>query len=110
MLFIATANSLDTIQPALRDRMEIIDLTGYTLEEKTQIAKKHLWPKQLHEHGLSSKDVSITDAALQRVVDDYTRESGVRGLERKLGAVARNMAKQQGRQGDACRPCWSPKT
>ncbi|WP_231717580.1 endopeptidase La [Hymenobacter sp. DG25A] len=95
VLFIATANSLDTIQPALRDRMEIIDLTGYTLEEKTQIAKKHLWPKQLTEHGLSTKDVNITTAALQRVIDDYTRESGVRSLERKLGAVTRNIAKHK---------------
>ncbi|HEX8348473.1 MAG TPA: endopeptidase La [Hymenobacter sp.] len=95
VLFIATANSLDTIQPALRDRMEIIDLTGYTLEEKTQIAKKHLWPKQLTDHGLTPKDVSITTPALQRVIDDYTRESGVRSLERKLGAVARNIAKNK---------------
>ncbi|MGY2131635.1 endopeptidase La [Hymenobacter sp. HD11105] len=95
VLFIATANSLDTIHPALRDRMEIIDLTGYTLEEKTQIAKKHLWPKMLLENGLTPKDVSITVPALQRVVDDYTRESGVRSLERKLGAVARNIAKSK---------------
>ncbi|WP_375434604.1 endopeptidase La [uncultured Hymenobacter sp.] len=95
VLFIATANSLDTIQPALRDRMEIIDLTGYTLEEKSQIAKKHLWPKLLTDHGLSIKDVAITTAALQRVIDDYTRESGVRSLERKLGAVVRNIAKSK---------------
>jgi ATP-dependent Lon protease len=95
VLFIATANSLDTIHPALRDRMEIIDLTGYTLEEKTQIAKKHLWPKQVTEHGLTSKDVSISTPAVQRVIDDYTRESGVRSLERKLGALARNIAKHK---------------
>jgi ATP-dependent Lon protease len=95
VLFIATANSLETIQPALRDRMEIIDLTGYTLEEKTQIAKKHLWPKLLTDHGLSGKDVAITTSALQRVIDDYTRESGVRSLERKLGAVVRNIAKSK---------------
>ncbi|MBD2714763.1 endopeptidase La [Hymenobacter sp. BT646] len=95
VLFIATANSLDTIQPALRDRMEIIDLTGYTLEEKTQIAKKHLWPKLLTDHGLSLKDVTITTPALQRVIDDYTRESGVRSLERKLGGVVRNIAKSK---------------
>ncbi|GAB2965879.1 endopeptidase La [Hymenobacter coalescens] len=95
VLFIATANSLDSIHPALRDRMEIIDLTGYTLEEKTQIAKKHLWPKQVTEHGLTSKDVSISTAAVQRVIDDYTRESGVRSLERKLGALARNVAKHK---------------
>ncbi|MCC3157284.1 endopeptidase La [Hymenobacter sp. 15J16-1T3B] len=95
VLFIATANSLESIHPALRDRMEIIDLTGYTLEEKTQIAKKHLWPKQVTEHGLTAKDVSISTAAVQRVIDDYTRESGVRSLERKLGALARNIAKHK---------------
>ena len=95
VLFIATANSLDTIQPALRDRMEIIDVTGYTLEEKSQIAKKHLWPKLLADHGLLPKDVSITTPALQRVIDDYTRESGVRSLERKLGAIVRNIAKHK---------------
>ena len=95
VLFIATANSLDSIHPALRDRMEIIDLTGYTLEEKTQIAKKYLWPKQVAEHGLTQKDVSISTAAVHRVIDDYTRESGVRSLERKLGALTRNVAKHK---------------
>jgi len=95
VLFIATANSLDTIQPALRDRMEIIDLTGYTQEEKVQIAKKHLWPKQLHEHGLGEAEVKITDAALHRVADDYTRESGVRSLERQLAALTRNLARRK---------------
>ncbi|WP_261989840.1 endopeptidase La [Hymenobacter sp. BT190] len=100
VLFIATANSLETIQPALRDRMEIIDLTGYTLEEKTQIAKKHLWPKLLTDHGLSTKDVAITTPALSRVIDDYTRESGVRSLERKLGAVVRNIAKSKAMKED----------
>ncbi|GAA4346592.1 endopeptidase La [Hymenobacter saemangeumensis] len=95
VLFIATANSLDTIQPALRDRMEIIDLTGYTQEEKTQIAKKHLWPKQLREHGLGEAEVKITEGALHRVADDYTRESGVRGLERKLAGLARNLARRK---------------
>ncbi|OGX81628.1 endopeptidase La [Hymenobacter coccineus] len=95
VLFIATANSLDTIQPALRDRMEIIDLTGYTQEEKVQIAKKHLWPKQLLEHGLGPQEVKISDGALHRVADDYTRESGVRGLERKLAAVTRNLARRK---------------
>ena len=100
VLFIATANSLETIQPALRDRMEIIDLTGYTLEEKTQIAKKHLWPKLLQDHGLSTKDVAITIPALQRVIDDYTRESGVRNLERKLGGVVRNIAKSKAMKED----------
>jgi ATP-dependent Lon protease len=95
VLFIATANSLDTIQPALRDRMEIIDLTGYTQEEKVQIAKKHLWPKQLREHGLGEAEVRITDASLHRVADDYTRESGVRSLERQLAALTRNLARRK---------------
>ena len=95
VLFIATANSLDTIQPALRDRMEIIDLTGYTQEEKVQIARKHLWPKQLREHGLGEQEVKITDAALHRVADDYTRESGVRSLERQLAALTRNLARRK---------------
>jgi ATP-dependent Lon protease len=95
VLFIATANSLETIQPALRDRMEIIDLTGYTQEEKVQIAKKHLWPKQLREHGLGEGEVKITDAALHRVADDYTRESGVRSLERQLAALTRNLARRK---------------
>ena len=95
VLFIATANSLETIQPALRDRMEIIDLTGYTQEEKVQIARKHLWPKQLREHGLGEAEVRITDAALHRVADDYTRESGVRSLERQLAALTRHLARRK---------------
>ena len=95
VLFIATANSLDTIHPALRDRMEIIDITGYTIEEKIEISKKHLVPKQKTEHGLDIKDVSISPAAIQKVIEDYTRESGVRNLERKLGAVVRNIAKSK---------------
>ncbi|RIJ36990.1 endopeptidase La [Pontibacter oryzae] len=95
VLFIATANSLETIQPALRDRMEIIELTGYTLEEKTEIAKRHLVPKQLTEHGLEPEDVKVPKATIQKVIDDYTRESGVRNLERKLGQLVRNTAKQK---------------
>ncbi|MEO9967489.1 MAG: endopeptidase La [Reichenbachiella sp.] len=93
VLFIATANSLDTIQPALRDRMEIIQITGYTLEEKIQIAKKHLLPKQLEEHGMKSNQLSLDQKAFAKLVDDYTRESGVRNLERKIGAVVRDAAK-----------------
>ena len=92
VLFVATANSLNTIQPALRDRMEIIQLTGYTLEEKVQIAKKHLIPKQRKEHGLKAKDFSVTESALQYLVDRYTRESGVRTLERKIAALIRKAA------------------
>ncbi|NDK54652.1 endopeptidase La [Pontibacter fetidus] len=93
VLFIATANSLDTIQPALRDRMEIIELTGYTMEEKLEIAKRHLVPKQIKEHGLLEEDVKITKPALQKVIEDYTRESGVRSLERKIGQLVRHIAK-----------------
>lgn len=93
VLFIATANSLDTIHPALRDRMEIIELTGYTVEEKLQIAIKHLVPKQLAEHGLKAKDVKFSKEALLKVIGAYTRESGVRNLERRIGSVIRSIAK-----------------
>ncbi len=93
VLFIATANSLDTIQPALRDRMEIIELTGYTVEEKLQIAIKHLVPKQLKEHGLKLNQVKFGKEALMKVIESYTRESGVRSLERKIGTVVRSLAK-----------------
>jgi ATP-dependent Lon protease len=93
VLFIATANSLDTIHPALRDRMEIIEITGYTLEEKIEIAVKHLIPKQLKEHGLKSSDVKFSKKAVEKIVESYTRESGVRTLERKIGTVVRSLAK-----------------
>src|SRR5690606_3062724 len=93
ILFIATANSLDTIHPALRDRMEIIEISSYTMEEKLQIATKHLIPKQKKEHGLKSKDVTFRKEAIVKVIEDYTRESGVRNLERKIGTLVRNVAK-----------------
>ncbi|MBC8111223.1 MAG: endopeptidase La [Verrucomicrobia bacterium] len=93
ILFIATANSLDTIHPALRDRMEIIEITGYTVEEKLQISKKHLIPKQKKEHGLRVTDVRFDDKAIVKVIEDYTRESGVRNLERQLGNIIRKVAK-----------------
>jgi len=93
VLFIATANSLDTIHPALRDRMEIIEVTGYTLEEKVEIGAKHLVPKQLKEHGMKSSHVKVTKAAVAKVINSYTRESGVRSLERKLGTLVRSIAK-----------------
>jgi len=93
VLFIATANSLDSIQPALRDRMEIIEVTGYTQEEKVEIAKRHLVPKQRKEHGLKAKDISFSPTALVKIIEDYTRESGVRSLERAIGKVVRNIAK-----------------
>jgi ATP-dependent Lon protease len=93
VLFIATANSLDSIHPALRDRMEIIEINGYTQEEKLEIAKKHLLPKLRKEHGLNSKHFSIDNKAISKVIDEYTRESGVRNLEQKLAGVIRNVAK-----------------
>ncbi|WP_020530561.1 endopeptidase La [Flexithrix dorotheae] len=93
ILFIATANSLDTIHPALRDRMEIIEVNGYTLEEKIEISKKHLIPKQRKEHGLLAKNLNFDEAGIKKVIEGYTRESGVRNLERKIGAICRNIAK-----------------
>jgi len=93
VLFVATANALDTIHPALRDRMEIIEMTGYTIEEKLQIAKRYLVPKQRKDHGLKATDVKIDDAALTRVIEGYTRESGVRNLEQKVGTLVRKVAK-----------------
>ncbi|MCL4134077.1 UNVERIFIED_CONTAM: hypothetical protein GTU68_065132 [Idotea baltica] len=93
VLFIATANSLATIQPALLDRMEIIHISGYSIEEKVEIAKKHLIPKQRANHGLKAKHIKISKPSLERIVDDYTRESGVRNLERMIASVMRNIAK-----------------
>ncbi|WP_425237821.1 endopeptidase La [Ulvibacterium sp.] len=93
VMFIATANNLSTIQPALRDRMEIINVTGYTIEEKVEIAKRHLLPKQLKEHGLSSKDLKIGKRQLEKIVEGYTRESGVRSLEKQIAKMVRYAAK-----------------
>ena len=93
VMFVATANNLDTIHPALRDRMEIIEVSGYTMEEKVQIAKKHLLPKQKSEHGLDKVSVNLSDAAIQKVVEGYTRESGVRKLEQEIGRVVRKVTK-----------------
>lgn len=92
VMFIATANSLSSIQPALLDRMEIIEVNGYTIEEKIEIAKQHLLPKQREAHGLKTKDVAIKNDVLEKIVEDYTRESGVRGLEKKIGSVVRGIA------------------
>lgn len=94
IMFIATANNLSTIQPALRDRMEIINVSGYTVEEKIQIAKRHLIPKQIKEHGLSKKDVKLHKNEIQNIIEGYTRESGVRGLEKQIAKVVRGVAKK----------------
>jgi ATP-dependent Lon protease len=93
VMFIATANSLATIQPALRDRMEIIEINGYTIEEKIQIAKKHLLPKQLKLHGLTKDKFTLSDDALEKIIDQYTRESGVRTLDKTISKMIRNVAK-----------------
>ncbi len=94
ILFIATANNLATIHPALRDRMEIIDLSGYLREEKFEIAKRHLIPKQMKEHGLDSKQIAFPKDIVMHIIDDYTREAGVRNLERRIGDMMRHRAKQ----------------
>jgi ATP-dependent Lon protease len=93
VMFIATANSLSSIQPALRDRMEIIEITGYTIEEKMEIAKRHLLPKQLTEQGLKKDQLLLNKAVIEHIIENYTRESGVRGLEKVIAKVVRNAAK-----------------
>ncbi|MBG00519.1 MAG: endopeptidase La [Owenweeksia sp.] len=93
VMFIATANNLNTIHPALRDRMEIIEINGYTIEEKVEIARRHLLPKQLKEHGLKKGDLSLDKRTMEFVVDNYTRESGVRGLDKVIAKLARYAAK-----------------
>lgn len=94
VMFIATANDLSTIQPALRDRMEIIEVNGYTVEEKIEIAKRHLIPKQLEAHGITKKSFSITKSVLEKLIEEYTHESGVRGLDKKVAKLVRNRARQ----------------
>ncbi len=94
VLFIATANNINNIQPALRDRLEIIDLSGYAVEEKIEIAKQHLLPKQKDAHGLKDVTIKASDKVLEKIIEDYTRESGVRDLDRQLASVMRNLARQ----------------
>ncbi|HLP65295.1 endopeptidase La [Flavobacterium sp.] len=93
VMFIATSNNMATIQPALKDRMEVIKMTGYTTEEKVEIARQHLFPKQLKEHGLNAKQLTIGKKQLEKIIEGYTRESGVRSLEQKIAQVIRNAAK-----------------
>src|SRR5712692_2201790 len=91
-LFIATANILDPIQPAFLDRMEVIRLSGYTLEEKKEIARRHLIPKQLEENGLSNANLEFTDTGIEKIIEAYTREAGLRNLEREIGSICRKVA------------------
>jgi ATP-dependent Lon protease len=93
VMFIATSNNMATIQPALKDRMEVITMSGYTIEEKVEIAIQHLIPKQIKEHGLKTKDLTFGKSELEKIVEGYTRESGVRGLETKIAQMIRNAAK-----------------
>ncbi len=92
VMFIATANSLSSIHPALLDRMEIIEVNGYTIEEKIEITKRHLLPKQREQHGIKTKDITLKSSVIEKVIEEYTRESGVRGLEKKIGSLVRGVA------------------
>ena len=99
VLFITTANVLDPIPPALRDRMEVLELPGYTEEEKLLIATEHLLGRQVENHGLTSEQVRFTEEALRAVIRGYTREAGVRNLEREIGALCRKVARRRA-EGD----------
>jgi ATP-dependent Lon protease len=94
VMFVATANSLASIQGPLRDRMEIIEVNGYTIEEKLEIAKRHLLPKQIEEHGIKKSDISIDKKVLEKLIEEYTNESGVRGLDKMVAKLVRNRARQ----------------
>ena len=94
VMFITTANTLDTIPGPLRDRMEVISLSGYTEEEKLEIAKRYLVPRQIERNGLKRSQISFTDPALRAIISDYTREAGVRELERQIGTICRKVARQ----------------
>ncbi len=109
VLFITTANWLDPIHPALRDRLEVIDLPSYTESEKLQIAKRYLVPRQLEEHGLSRKDVKFPDSTLRRVIHDYTREAGVRQLEREIAALTRKATRRIVSNGETSTLVLQPK-
>ncbi len=100
VLFIATANNFQNIQPALRDRLEVIDLSGYAVEEKIEIAKRHLLPKQKELHGLKNTQFRMSDKVIEKVIQDYTRESGVRELDRQIAAIMRNQAKELAMKGE----------
>ena len=103
VMFITTANALDTVPGPLRDRMEVIELAGYTEEEKLEIAKRYLVPRQIERNGLRKSWISITDGALRAVISDYTREAGVRKLEREIGTVCRKVAREVA-EGNGARP------
>src|SRR4029077_3095076 len=92
VMFLATANVIDPVPAALKDRLEVLELPGYTRDEKSHIARQFLVPKQLDEHGLKAEHIEIGDSAVAEVIDSYTREAGVRNLEREIGSIARGVA------------------
>ena len=102
VMFITTANTLDTVPGPLRDRMEIIQLAGYTEEEKLQIAKRYLVPRQIERNGLKKSQIAFSDTGLKTIIGEYTREAGVRGLEREIGSVCRKVARRVA-EGDHAR-------
>ncbi len=104
VMFMTTANVLDTIQPALRDRMEIIQLSGYTEEEKLEIAKRHLIPKQIAENGLAKRDVKFDKRAIAKIISEYTQEAGLRHLEREIGKICRKVARKKAEQENDFKP------
>ena len=104
MLFICTANVLDTIPPALRDRMEVIRLAGYIEEEKLHIARRHLIPRQLDNHGMTAEHIAFEDEALKKLIREYTREAGLRNLEREIASIIRKVARRRA-EGETDR--WS---
>src|SRR6476469_4564096 len=108
VLFITTANWMDPIHPALRDRLEVIEIPSYTAAEKLQIAKRHLIPRQLVEHGLKPKLVKIPDATLKKVIQDYTREAGVRNMEREIATLLRKAARKIVNRGGEEAPVTIP--
>src|SRR6185369_6664190 len=91
---ICTANLTDTIQPAFLDRMEVLRLSGYTEDEKVEIAKRHIIPKQLEEHGITADFLSLTDPALRSIINSYTREAGLRNVEREIASICRKVARK----------------
>ena len=95
MLFICTANHLENIPGPLRDRLEIISLPGYTQQEKLAIARKYILPKEMHENGLKDRELTLPDAAMNRIIREYTREAGLRNLEREIGTVCRKIARRK---------------
>src|SRR5690606_23338927 len=99
VMFMTTANILDTIQPALRDRMEILSLSGYTEEEKMEIARRHLIRKQIEENGLAASDLKFDKRAVALIISEYTQEAGLRQLEREIGKACRKVARQKAEQG-----------